>query len=93
MTSIDDASSVSAHPASVARPSAYNAHRTKPAIEAVDTFERLVSAEDSSGNRAESVTTGVVNKTESSVTVEDIRDALRDQIIKDLITKHTNFQL
>lgn len=91
MTSIDHTPSVSAPVSSEGRP--YTS-QSQPTIEAVNAFENLVAAEESVGSRADNaapVSGG--NETESRVTVDDIRDNIRDQIIKDLITKHTNFQL
>ena len=90
MTSIDHTPSVSAHAASAGRP--YTG-KSQPTIEAVNAFENLVAAEETVGSRADDAALVGGNETESRVTVDDIRDGIRDQIIKDLITKHTNFQL
>ena len=90
MTSIDHTPSVSAHASTAGRP--YTS-QSQPTIEAVNAFDNLVAAEETVGSRADNVATVGGNETESRVTVDDIRDGIRDQIIKDLITKHTNFQL
>ena len=90
MTSIDHTPSVSAHASTAGRP--YTS-QSQPTIEAVNAFENLVAAEETVGSGADNSVTAGGSETNINVTVDDIRDGIRDQIIKDLITKHTNFQL
>ena len=90
MASIDHTPNVSAHASTAGRP--YTS-QSQPTIEAVNAFDNLVAAEETVGSPADNALTAGGSDTNINVTADDIRDSIRDQIIKDLITKHTNFQL
>ena len=97
MASIDPASGSTVNPNGVT-PQDTNVAPTansdsQPSNEAVDAFEALVSQDETAETTAEGAETTSGGETENGVSVDDIREGIRDQIIRDIITKQTTFQI
>jgi len=80
---------------STATPQANNG--AQPSAESVSAFEALVAGEDAPATGAtttsESNETTEAGATETEVTLDDIREGIRQQVIRDIITKQTTIDI